>query len=109
MYYLNEEELELEILKLESSIEFEKRFNKLINSDEFKAVFDDTIFGSELILKSKELCENISEEYELETFEHIRDIKKFKNFLANRSVQIDVQKNRLKETKELLSSILKQN
>ena len=58
-YELSLEDIESEISKIDSEIEFEKRYHKLINSKDFKEIFIDSIFGTEL----KELSDDMLEGY----------------------------------------------
>ena len=103
------ESIEAEIQSLDEQIEIEKKFHKVINSRDFKDVFHETIFGSEMIELSNKLCDTVSEEAEEQIIEQLRLLRKVKGFLESRAVQLEVLTNRLTGSKELRQNILKQN
>ena len=103
------EYIETEIQSLDEQIEIEKKFHKVINSRDFTDVFNETIFGSEMIELSNKLCDAVSEEAEEQIIEQLRLLRKVKGFLESRAVQLEVLTNRLTESKELRQNILKQN
>jgi hypothetical protein len=103
------ESIEAEIQSLDDKIEIEKKFHKIINSKDFIEIFNETIFGSEMIELSEKLCSAINEESEDEIIEQLRLIKKVKYFIKSRAVQLEVLKSRLEESNELRQNILKQN
>ena len=108
-YELSLEDIESEISKIDSEIEFEKRYHKLINSNDFKEIFIDSIFGTELKELSDELCNTYNEDVESEIIKQIKAIKDFKYFVEKRSANLDVLNSRLDEAKEFRKNILKQN
>ena len=108
-YEISLESIEAEIQSLDEQIEIEKKFHKVINSRDFKDVFHETIFGSEMIELSNKLCGAVSEEAEEQIIEQLRLLRKVKGFLESRAVQLEVLTNRLTESKELRQNILKQN
>ncbi len=108
-YELSLEDIESEISKIDSEIEFEKRYHKLINSKDFKEIFIDSIFGAELKELSDELCNTYNEDVESEIIKQIKAIKDFKYFVEKRSAHLDVLNSRLDEAKEFRKNILKQN
>ena len=108
-YEISLESIEAEIQNLDEQIEIEKKFHKVINSRDFKDVFHETIFGSEMIELSNKLCDAVSEEAEEQIIEQLRLLRKVKGFLESRAVQLEVLTNRLTESKELRQNILKQN
>lgn len=108
-YEIGLESIEAEIQNLDEQIEIEKKFHKVINSRDFKDVFHETIFGSEMIELSNKLCDTVSDEAEEQIIEQLRLLRKVKGFLESRAVQLEVLTNRLTESKELRQNILKQN
>ena len=108
-YEISLESIEAEIQSLDEQIEIEKKFHKVINSRDFKDVFHETIFGSEMIELSNKLCDTVSEEAEEQIIEQLRLLRKVKGFLESRAVQLEVLTNRLTESRELRQNILKQN
>lgn len=108
-YEISLESIEAEIQSLDEQIEIEKKFHKVINSRDFKDVFHETIFGSEMIELSNKLCDAVGDEAEEQIIEQLRLLRKVKGFLEARAVQLEVLTNRLTESKELRQNILKQN
>ena len=108
-YEISLESIEAEIQSLDEQIEIEKKFHKVINSRDFKDVFHETIFGSEMTELSNKLCDAVGDEAEEQIIEQLRLLKKVKGFVESRAVQLEVLTNRLTESKELRQNILKQN
>lgn len=106
-YGITLEEIENLIVELESQIDFEKKFNKLVSSESFNEVFYDVIFGEELLALTATLVDEKSEEAELEVFEEIKKVKFVKKYLEDRKDKIMILKDRLSSAKEMRTDILK--
>lgn len=106
-YGITLEEIENLIVELESQIDFEKKFNKLVSSESFSEVFYDVIFGEELLALTATLVDEKSEEAELEVFEEIKKVKFVKKYLEDRKDKIMILKDRLSSAKEMRTDILK--
>ena len=108
-YDISLEEIENLIVELESQIEFEKKFNKLVSSESFSEVFHDVIFGTELLALTVRLADDKSDEAELETIEEIKRTKLVRKYLEDRKDKIMILKDRLGSAKEMRTDILKNN
>lgn len=106
-YGITLEEIENLIVELESQIDFEKKFNKLVSSESFNEVFYDVIFGEELLALTATLADEKSEEAEAEVFEEIKKVKFVKKYLEDRKDKIMILKDRLSSAKEMRTDILK--
>ena len=71
-YDITLEEIDKTIIDLESQIDFENKFNKLVSSESFNEVFYNVIFGTELLALTVRLADDKSDEAELETIEEIK-------------------------------------
>lgn len=108
-YSITLEEIENLIVDLESQIDFENKFNKLVSSESFNEVFYNVIFGTELLALTVRLADDKSDEAELETIEEIKRVKFVKKYLEDRKDKIMILKDRLSSAKEMRTVILKNN
>ena len=106
-YGITIEETDSLILELESSIDFENKFNKLVSSELFNEVFTNVIFGTELLALTVRLVDNVSDEIETETLLEIRKVKSLVKYIADRKDKILILKDRLESAKEIRTNILK--
>ena len=106
-YGITIEEVDSLILELESSIDFENKFNKLVSSELFNEVFTNVIFGTELLALTVRLVDNVSDEIETETLLEIRKVKSLVKYIADRKDKILILKDRLESAKEMRTNILK--
>ena len=108
-YSITLEEIENLIVDLESQIDFENKFNKLVSSESFNEVFYNVIFGTELLALTARLADDKSDEAELETIEEIKRVKFVKKYFEDRKDKIMILKDRLSSAKEMRTVILKNN
>lgn len=108
-YGITLEEVEKLIVDLESQIDFENKFNKLVSSESFNEVFTNVIFGTELLALTVKLADDKSDEAELETIEEIKRVKFVKKYLEYRKDKLMILKDRLSSAKEMRTGILKNN
>ena len=108
-YYTTLEEIDETIADLESQIDFENKFNKVVSSESFVEVFNNVIFGTELLALTVRLADDKSDEAELETIEEIKRVKFVKKYLEDRKDKIMILKDRLSSAKEMRTVILKNN
>lgn len=108
-YSITLEEIENLIVDLESQIDFENKFNKLVSSESFNEVFYNVIFGTELLALTVRLADDKSDEAELETIEEIKRVKFVKKYLEDRKDKLMILKDRLSSAKEMRTVILKNN
>ena len=108
-YSITLEEIENLIVDLESQIDFENKFNKLVSSESFNEVFYNVIFGTELLALTVRLADDKSDEAELETIEEIKRLKFVRKYLEGRKDKIMILKDRLSSAKEMRTVILKNN
>lgn len=108
-YSITLEEIENLIVDLESQIDFENKFNKLVSSESFSEVFYNVIFGTELLALTVRLADDKSDEAELETIEEIKRVKFVKKYLEDRKDKLMILKDRLSSAKEMRTVILKNN
>ena len=64
-YGVTLEEIDKTIADLESQIDFENKFNKVVSSESFVEVFKNVIFGTELLALTVRLADDKSDEAEL--------------------------------------------
>lgn len=100
------EEIESEIELIENQIEFEKKFNKLIKGEDFRYIFDETIFGTEMNRIASDLCGNITEDFEEVVIDELKQLRSFRDYISKRKVQLDVLNNRLSQANEIRKNIL---
>ena len=108
-YDITLEEIDETIIDLESQIDFENKFNKLVSSESFNEIFYNVIFGTELLALTVRLADDKSDEAELETIEEIKRVKFVKKYLEDRKDKIMIFKDRLSSAKEMRTVILKNN
>ena len=106
-YDITLEEINETIIDLESQIDFENKFNKLVSSELFNEVFTNVIFGTELLALTVRLVDNVSDEIETETLLEIRKVKSFVKYISDRKDKILILKDRLESAKEIRTNILK--
>ena len=108
-YGLTLEEINETIAYLESQIDFENKFNKVVSSESFVEVFNNVIFGTELLALTVRVADDKADEAELETIEEIKRVKFVKKYLEDRKDKIMILKDRLSSAKEMRTDILKNN
>ena len=105
-YDITLEEIDETIIDLESQIDFENKFNKLVSSESFNDVF---YIVTELLALTVRIADDKSDEAELETIEEIKRVKFVKKYLEDRKDKIMIFKDRLSSAKEMRTVILKNN
>ena len=108
-YGVTLEEIDKTIADLESQIDFENKFNKVVSSESFVEVFNNVIFGTELLALTVRLADDKSDEAELETIEEIKKVKFVKKYFEDRKDKIMILKDRLSSAKKMRTGILKNN